>query len=366
MRRRLILLSLSLAVGCGLGSTPTSVANPAIPSTPARSPKNVILMVGDGMGRGSIRAAGLFAHGAAGSLAFENFPHQSLVRTASADQTVTDSAAAATAMACGRKVNNGVLSLAIPGNGAELETVLEAHQARGHRVGLVITAAIEDATPAAFAAHEASRSSYPQIAQDYLQRSRPDLLLGAFQGNGVTPEAARAAGYSVATQKQQLLDMPSGTWPLAGLFAQGSLPYEWDGDYSNIPRLSEMTGQALSRLEQAGQAFFLLVENENIDESGHGNHLERHIAATLESAKAVELAVAWSERHPDTLLVVTSDHETGGLSVLAGRGQGQLPEVRWSSGGHTDQEVGLFARGPGSESLPQQMDNVEIASLLRP
>jgi len=117
-------------------------------------PTNVILFIGDGMGYNQVAAAGLYAHGASGTLSFEAFPNQAQVTTHSADSAITDSAASATAMATGRKANNGVISVAYPGDGHELPTVLEHAAAAGKATGLVTTTDISHATPAAFAAHE--------------------------------------------------------------------------------------------------------------------------------------------------------------------------------------------------------------------
>ena len=327
-------------------------------------PRNVILFVGDGMGIESVRAASLYATGHGGRLAFESFPHRARMTTASADSQVPDSAASATSMATGVKVNNGVISVRLPGDGSRLPTVLEDAQMQGKRVGLVTTAEIEDATPACFAAHQPQRSRGKEIARDYLERSRPDLLMGGYQEHGVTPSAAAKAGYTVVRNRRQLQTAPPAA-RLAGLFGPGKMPYELDGNYGTIPDLSEMTAAALQRLDNP-RGFFLLVENENIDESGHANHIQRNVKATVELSEAVEVALRWASHHPETLIVVTADHETGGLKIVHPKGRGVFPEVRWTSGGHTATPVPVYATGVGSERVGGTMDNTDMYRVLNP
>ncbi len=153
-------------------------ARPPVHPAPAGAARNVILFIGDGMGFAQVEAAGMFATGRPGTLSFETFPFRGSVRTGNAVGEVTDSAAAATAMATGVKVGNGVISMALPGNGAPLETALERFKASGKSTGLVTTTIITHATPAAFGAHEPSRNNYSGIADDYLNDSRPNVLLG--------------------------------------------------------------------------------------------------------------------------------------------------------------------------------------------
>ena len=150
-----------------------------VPPAPARAAdsgraKNIILFVGDGMGLEHIRAGGLYLHGAAGTMLFESFPYKGTMGTNNYQNGVTDSAASASAMACGIKVSNGVVSKRIPGDSADMETVLEIYKARGKRTGLVTTAEFVDATPAGFGAHDTSRNNKAAIFNDYATASRPN------------------------------------------------------------------------------------------------------------------------------------------------------------------------------------------------
>jgi alkaline phosphatase len=387
--RVVALLCMIVLAGCGCGgggddgttlvggttspsqstSTPTTV--PTVPTTPTGTPppptvfpKNVILVVGDGMGFEQVRAASFFAAGQAGSLSFESFPNQAQMNHNSADGSTTDSAASATAIATGFKVNNGVISIRIPGDGSELTTLLEIYKAQGKRTGLVTNSFIEDATPAALAAHESSRNLRASIASDMLQRSQPHLLMGGYSSGALEPTAATTAGYTVVQDRASMNVFNSTTQPLAGLFAVGHMPYEFDGDYSTVPDLSEMTVKALNIMDADPQGFFLLIENENIDESGHDNNIQRNVAATVELSDAVQEVLDWANGRQDTLIIVTADHETGGLAVITNQGQGNFPTVTWSTGGHTKTPVPVFASGPLSDRFTATMDNTDFYQIL--
>lgn len=326
-----------------------------VPDAGPPLPKHVILFIGDGMGAAQVEAARRFASGGQVPLLFETLPVRGDVSTANASGGVTDSAAAATAMATGHKANNGVISVALPGDGAVLPTALELHAACGHRTGLVTTnTPLTDATPAAFGAHEASRGNQAEIAADYFTSSRPNLLLGPV-GSGITPEAAAAAGYEVALDEAGLvaLDADQVTHVSAQLTSD------------TTPRLSELVQFSLDVLEEDPDGFFLFVEHEGTDNGGHGNDLGLIIDSVLELEEAFAVAEAWAEGSDDTLLVLTADHETGGLTLTGeSSSAGVLPGHAFSTGGHTGVDVPLYASGPGSELLAGSIDNTRIFDAL--
>ncbi|MFQ6035677.1 MAG: alkaline phosphatase, partial [Sedimentisphaerales bacterium] len=154
MKTTKMLAMLVLVLGLAIGLVSTAQAEP----------KNVIFFIGDGMGFEQVKAAGMYAHGQAGTLSFELFPYNGQLTTYAANSPITDSAAAGTALATGVKVNNRVISMAYPGDGSELETLLEYFKARGKSTGLVTTTTMTHATPACFGAHEPARSNFEQIA----------------------------------------------------------------------------------------------------------------------------------------------------------------------------------------------------------
>ena len=329
----------------------------AIAFSAASAPiRNVILCIGDGMGPEQVAAARLFA---GTNLVFEAFPYQSRVTTVAAGGILTDSAAAATALATGHKADDGVISLAIPGDGSELETLLEHFSKLGKSTGLVTTSYMTDATPAGFGAHESSRYNQPQIASDYLWQTRPNVLFGG-GGYGLYAWDAQDAGYRVASDAASLEALKGGRDEhVAGLFGEGPLPYVYDG-LGDLPTLSQMADVALNILSKDPDGFFLMLEGGRIDHASHANDLERCVPETLAFAEAVRLIDAWAKNRGDTLVLVTADHETGGLTVLADNGAGVLPDVEWGTGGHTFTPVNVYGTGVNAGLVTQTVDNVDI------
>ncbi len=348
---------------------------------------NVVLMIGDGMGPEHVRAASWFAHGRERALFMESLPHRAEVVTcpayrippgqnpASVPAKVTDSAAAATAMATGRKVFNGVLSLALPGDGSPLETILERYAKQGRKTGLVSTAHLTDATPAAFASHVRNRSQSVEIWIQMVEKIRPDLLLGGRDKNPAAawdPAKGHAGGYCLVTNRTELWSAVSNrATRILGLFSDGGpMCYEYDfvrgirSDYSQVPHLSEMAQAALEFLSQGTNGFFLMIEGACIDKASHRNELERMVHEVVEFDRAVARVVDWARARGDTLVLVTADHECGGLKVVEGASAGQMPKVTWASRQHTGVNVELWAVGPGAERVQGLLDNTDIYRIM--
>ncbi|MBR3925600.1 MAG: alkaline phosphatase [Akkermansia sp.] len=300
----------------------------------ASRPKNVILMIGDGMGSEQLWAAWLCNRG---KLFIQTLPQAAFLRTPSANRTVTDSAAAGTAIACGQKTNNGMLGL-LP-DGTPLKSLSAVLRERGMRTGLVVTKAITDATPAAFYAHVASRRNTPAIAAA-LTTAGFDVVLG---------------GGAAAFSEEQLQTM-SAQGADVELFAPGDCPpASRRGDL--LPRCTQ---RALERLANAENGFFLMIEGSRIDSSAHDNKLEELVREVLDFDQAVGVVLRWIQQHPDTLLIVTADHQTGGLIILDGsRDCGRVTGV-FCSENHTGVAVPLYATGPGSGSFSGVMENTEL------
>jgi alkaline phosphatase len=332
-------------------------------TSPDTEIKNIILFIGDGMGLEHIRAAGMYLNGKPGTLIFESFPYQGTVTTYSADKSVTDSAAAATAVATGQKVNNGTISMAIPGDSSELTTLLEYYSSLGKSTGLVTTTYITHATPAAFAAHEPHRSNFNEIAVDYFTQTRPTLLFGG-GGFGVSPGLARANSYTVVTTKEELEALePMANLKVSGQFGNGNLPYE-DSFPGNFPTLKEMTRAALAILAKNRKGFFLVIEGGRIDHASHANDIENTVKEAINFHEAVSYAYEWALLRGDTFIIVTADHETGDLKVLTNNGKGNLPGVAWGTGGHTGKNVGIYAYGARGADIEGVIDNTDIYSVL--
>jgi alkaline phosphatase len=330
-------------------------------SVPVVQGDNIILFIGDGMGFEQVKAARYY-HG--NKLSFEAFPYQEDCMTHSANSAITDSAASGTAIATGVKVNNDVISLATPGDGHELETLLEFYQKRGKKTGLITTAYLTHATPAAFAAHEPSRNNTTQIGGDYLYQTRPNLLFGG-GGYGLAPVDTANAGYTVVTDTAGFHTLDPSFRDLAALFGNGYMPYEEDylGANYPVPHLTDMVIKALAAFENHPYGFFLMVESGRIDHACHDNKLPESVHETLELSRAVQAAWEWASLRTDTTILVTADHETGGLQVIKDNGSGQYPSVTWSSRDHTAANVPIYAWGRNAALVSSTLDNTDFFNL---
>ncbi|MBN6886136.1 alkaline phosphatase [Cytobacillus horneckiae] len=246
-------------------------------------------------------------------------------RTYSANSKVTDSAAAGTAMATGVKTNNGMISTSP--DGKELETVLEAAEKNGKSSGLVATSTITHATPAVFASHVASRADEAEIAPQLLDND-VDVILGG--GKNYFPETllndAKKDGYKYVSNKNELKNTKK-TNKLIGLFADVGMAPELDRDETNQPSLADMTKSALDVLKRDKNGFFLMVEGSQIDWAGHDNDAAWAMKDSEAFEDAVAEAVKFAKKDGNTLVVVTGDHDTGGMSV-GGYGKGDAnPEI---------------------------------------
>jgi alkaline phosphatase len=353
--------------------------------------KSVILMIGDGMGFEQVKAASLYAYGDVNSLPFEKY-YRGEMMTHSENSYLdkihaTDSAAAGTAMATGQKVNNNVISQK---SGKPIKTILEHLQEQGKATGLVTTVPITHATPAVFAAHTRHRNRYGDIANDYLNQTRPNILFGAYyeNGKGMTEEKAKQADYMVVKTRQELQDIvcsveqePNTEIFVAGLFSPDGMPWEYDyyypsknplshvcendtPSYDTVPHLSEMTAAALNILDNDPNGFFLMVEGGTIDWAGHDNIIEDNIFETLEFTRAFQVVLDWAGDRDDTLIIVTADHECGGLKVIKNRRKGLMPVVFWASKDHTGLNVPIYAKGPGAEEFVGVIDNTDIFTII--
>lgn len=325
-------------------------------------PKNIIFMIGDGMGFEQVKAAGMYLNGQEGTLAFEAFPVKGEVTTKSADSAVTDSAAAATAMATGVKVNNQVVSIALPGDGENLKTLTEFFKEYGKLTGILTNSYMNDATPACFSGHARKRGDFDELSRDMVKNVHPNLLFGG-GCKGISVGLLKEAGYAVATDLDSMGELSPGSKYWAGLFGTSMLPFEKDGDYSRLPHLSQMVGKALSLLDNE-KGFFLMIEGGLVDKAGHGNNLERNIGETLEFANAVKVVLEWAKDRKDTLLIVTADHETGGLTVVKNNGRGNYPDVIWKDKGHSAANVPLYVWGENSGAFGKIMDNTDFFRII--
>lgn len=325
--------------------------------------KNVIFLIGDGMGLSQVVLARTRVAGVDGKLHMERMPVVGIVRTHAANAFVTDSAASGTALATGFKTNNGMISV-LP-DGRRVKTILESMQDKGARTGLVATSTITHATPAVFASHVRSRGNEVEIAAQLLE-NKIDVLIGGGRffflpqsekggkredGRNLIDEA-KSSGFVYAQNKEELRAAKGKK--LLCLLKMGSLSTNRDE-----PMLDELTSEAIGRLK-GDRGFFLMVEGSKIDWACHGNDARYCLKEMLLFDEAVKVAMEFALEDKETLVIVTADHETGGL-VINGRNSetGEL-ELNWSNKGHTATPVPLYALGPGAEEFSGVYDNTEV------
>ncbi len=341
---------------------------PAVSGEPARAARNVILLVGDGMGHGQVEAGRRAAAEHGRPLAMDSMPIRSRVSTLSHGGVITDSAAASTAMATGCKTLNGYVG--ISPSGERLPNVSELVKAAGGMVGLVTNCGVPSATLAGFVVHAADRGSMREIARAMVQ-AMPDVMLGGGAAYFMpTPldqarpalEEALHAGYAVIMEKHEL--EAASALPLLGLFAMTDMPYELDRDPACEPGLRQMVEKAIGLLAASAKdaGFFLMVEGGRIDHACHANDLFRLPAEVAAFDDAVSASLDFARQRGDTLVIVTADHETGQLEASGDGG------LRFGTDGHTGTPVPLFAEGPGQEwfdvGAHVTLDNTDIARLI--
>lgn len=297
----------------------------------ASLPMNIILFIGDGMSTPQRMVAEEFSRKVGnGPLAMNAMPCQATTRTYSASSLVTDSAAAATAIACGEKTLNGCVG--VGSNGKRLTSCAEVARDTWRKVGIVTSVTINHATPAGFYAHQRSRSMLYEIGLD-LVRSGFDLFMGGGLDNanaktnnvveyvGNLYEYAATNGYVVCEGRKgfdSLGMIPYKNQKIWWRSGEEALPYAIDAEGDDTPRLPEITQRALDFLDDN---FFLMVEGGAIDWAGHANEAAVNLRDMLEFDDAVKVALEFQKTHPDTVIIVTGDHETGGMSMgFAGTG----------------------------------------------
>ncbi len=353
---------------------------------------NIIFMVPDGLAISNVTAARVYAFGTNKQrLYLETLDQIGYQSTHSLNSMVTDSAAAASAWACGEKFNNGEISFH-PKTRTSPRTILELAREMGKKSGLVATSSITHATPAAFGAHVGNRNCENEIARQYIVKNGIDILLGGGKGifqsseMGADPcgtygdfiELAKERDYTIVNTREEMFRSHKTAKKLLGLFRHVSLtPAHRRAQIKKSqeePRLAEMTGVALQFLETHQKGFFLLVEGSQIDWANHANNLEYQISETLEFDQAVKVVLDWvnqkRNRKKGTLIVIVSDHGCGGFAIKGPWGKtliqpGQYVEAGWIWGSHTGEDTMIWSQGPYSNHLGKAIDNTDIFHIMK-
>ena len=364
------------------------LANKDLPAT-SYQPTNgdnltVILMIGDGMGFNQVRMGRYVEVGKNESLIMESSSLNHSVMTHNINLGITDSAASATALATGVKTYNG--RIAINSDGESVETILEKALEMGKATGVLSTTTVYHATPASFMTHVLSRNNYQEIVRQIVENKNVDVIMGGglelFSVQQITNMAD--AGYSFVTNKTALSAISSGR--ILGLFARSYMPFESERNMTETPSLAEMTSKAIEILQENSSGFFLMVEGGEIDFASHDNDKVNAILETIAFDQAVCVAKNYVETHENSILIVTADHETGGPTIISENLSGNLPTaglteeqnrtlritranqlvVDWSTGGHTRNNVPMYAFGNAFENIDRTMliDNIDIFSAM--
>jgi alkaline phosphatase len=333
------------------------------PMMPDASVKNVVLFIGDGMGLAQLSASRMDIVGANGWYTIECMPVTSLVRTNSLDDIVTDSAAGATAYATGHKTRNRMLS--VSADSTRLRTIVEAAREKGMATGLITMGDdLTGATPSAFATHVPDRGLNEEIAAQYA-RSGVDLLVGSGEkyflpdsGGGVRKDRRnildemKQSGYTVVHSLPELEAAQSKK--IIGFMTVAE---------NSDDKIVSATGKALQMLSKNKKGFFLMVECPLPDHGGHSHDSSAVVDGIRQLDNAVKVALEFAQKDKHTLVLVTADHETGGLALVGkGKHAGSVNTV-FSVGSHTAIPVPLFAFGPHAVRFTGMKDNTEVASL---
>lgn len=318
--------------------------------------KNIIFLIGDGMGTSQVYA-GLVAN--KGELYLKSMPVSGNSKTNSSDDLITDSAAGATAFSIGEKTYNGAIG--VDKNEVPKKTILEMAEEKGLGTGLIATCAITHATPASFIAHQQNRGMQEEIAADFL-KTDIDLFIGGGRkyfnqrtdGRDLLIEL-EAKGYNVITSMDSLKFAKKGN--IAALIEEEHPQPMVQGRGDMLLNASEF---AIKKLKKNKNGFFLMIEGSQIDWGGHDNSVPYIVTEMLDFDRTLGEVLKFAAKDGETLVVVTADHETGGFSVNGGSLETGVVEGKFTTGGHTAVMVPVFAYGPQSELFSGIMENTDI------
>ena len=331
----------------------------------AQEVKNIIYLIGDGMGLSSVSM--MQVESGYNTTIFDLAENVALQKTYSADNRVTDSAASGTALATGYKTNNTFVGCTP--DGVAVESLMDVAKAHGKATGVVVTTYLQHATPAAFYAHTENRHNY-HIITEQLVASSLDIAIGGGMGhfkeryNDEAKEVFKNHGFDLVEEFEELRNQNGDSRTLA-------LLSDWEVGSNSGSYLADATREALRLLEKRGEdnGFVLMVEGSLIDGMGHANNAQAQQIEMQGFMGAIEVAVEYAKAHEGTLVVVTADHETGGLSIVSADANFNLSEqgveYRWTTSGHSGVMIPIYLYGAANESINGIVENTDIAKILK-
>ena len=316
--------------------------------------KNIILIIGDGMGVPQI-TAGMYK--LKNQTALENFPIIGLSKTHSSNALVTDSAAAGTAIACGEKTANGTVGISM--RNQKLTSILELSKQKGYKTGIIATSTIVHATPAAFYANVLSRNQYEDIALQ-LSDSDVDYFIGGGRKFFLNRKDKRnllkeMTSYDIVNSIKKFDESKSDK---IAYLTSSEDPYPIRN--GRIPNLSDAVEKMLPKLSNNDNPYFLLIQASQIDWRGHKNDIDYVLTEFIDMDKAINKVIEFTKNDKNTIVIVTGDHETGGLAITSGRIRNFQIKTEFSTIGHSAVMIPVFAKGAHSEIFSGIYDNTEI------
>lgn len=317
--------------------------------------KNVIYMIGDGMGENHIIAGEIYK---GEILNIQKIENKSYVKTASVS-TVTDSAAGATALATGYKTANGAIGK--DKNGNDVENLIEYANTKNMKTGLVCTQILNHATPAGFSVHNSYRYNYEEIVESQIESNINLMLGGGTKYFRLYCSKMLENNYKWINRLSEIKNIGKDE-KVIGTFAEKSI-----SEMINRISLADMTDEALSRLENEN-GFFIMIEGSCIDTYSHESNMSKMLIEMIDFDDAVGTAMEYVNTHPDTLLIVTADHETGGLELGDVYSKEQLTDSLFTlDSQHTESDVPIYAYGIGAKDITQYniIDNTSIYKFIK-
>ncbi|MBR1630988.1 MAG: alkaline phosphatase [Paludibacteraceae bacterium] len=331
-----------------------------------KRPRNIIFMIGDGMGLAQVTAA---LNAGNNHLNFERLPVTGLSKTYSASHIVTDSGAGGTALSSGCKTNNAIVGM--NADSLPVESLLAEAKRKRMSTGVVVTSCLTHATPASFLAHNINRRNYEQIAKDMVHSSA-DVMIGGGRvhfdrrSDSINyVDTLKAMGYRIATTIDECKSVQSDrlvgfiqdtTWTTNR--EDQSEPWAQAPERGDIHRQS--VNVALELLRKNKHGFALMIEGSQIDWACHANDYEYLLAEMADFDRVIGLVLDFAQKDGNTLVVITADHETGGLTLAKDKNDPSVFNPNFSTTGHTGSMVPVYAFGPGAEVFGGIQENTEI------